>query len=69
MKTRYVKRKPSTECGYVYDDLWYDPPMLPHLTVDAFEAAPRFTGILDKEGHELIALELPEQIGFLDFDK
>lgn len=67
MKTKYATK---TKCGETLDGYWLeDKPLFGSIFTHEYDNEPRYTGILDKNGHELIAFELPEKLGFLDFDE
>lgn len=45
-------------------DYW-GPPLLENITVFEHEQRPVFTGLLDKQGYELVAVEKKRPIGFI----
>jgi hypothetical protein len=61
--TRYaIRSKPrAADCGW-YDDA----PMLPALTVYETRDDAEYTGLLDKDGHEIVRLREP--MGFIRRD-
>lgn len=69
MKTKYVKRSQLSARSNEFYSPYLDGPLLPQLTVDDFINTPRFTGVLGTDGDEIIAIAIPETLGFLDFKK